>query len=96
MTEGKNLYDVIKSLDGNYTTCILNIRELTVIFSSEDIAINAYTNRVNIYHKKKNPNLCVNLDKSVKFLKHKETDEWIHFKDSDNSGYMISIQKAIN
>lgn len=83
------LYEVVKKFDCREIN-VLKMRYTTITFSCEDVHRCKYREKVTVIGSFP----TFNIDDGVKFTLHKETADWIHFKDCNNLGYQLSIKKA--
>lgn len=84
-----NLYEVIEKYKGN-GICVLNLRFACVTFGCDDVTFirkgaNGMT-KIGTF-----PGFEIN--NCVKFVLHKETEEWYHFNNRATSDFTLSIKK---
>ena len=82
------LYEVVKKFDREIN--VLNMWYTTITFSFEYVHRCKYRKKVTVIGSFP----TFNIDDDVKFALHKETADWIHYKDCNNLGYRLSIKKA--
>lgn len=82
------LYEVIEKFDCR-SMDLLDMGHTSIVFSYEDVHHSTTGDKKTVIGSFP----AFRIDDCVKFSLHKETDEWYHFKDCNNSGYRLSIRK---
>lgn len=79
------IYEVISNYEFK-VECVLNIGvAVAIVFTKDEMCRGYYTAETIIGN--------VSIHDQLKFEFSKETADWIHFKDCNNLGYILSIRK---
>lgn len=83
------LYEVVKKFDCR-SMDLLDMGHASILFAYEDVHRSTDGDDKTIIGSFP----TFGITDCVKFSLHKETADWIHFKDCNNLGYQLSIKKA--